>query len=98
MSTPTWYSLRCAALQTATYGEHPQAPNRHALVNSERRHDVDTREQIAELQRIARATAEVTLIAGLQGIARATAEEARIAELQRIARESERAEEASRAA
>jgi hypothetical protein len=37
-------------------------------------------------------------IAELQRIARATAEEARIVELQRIARWNERAEEASRAA
>ena len=54
-----------------------------------------TREQqIAELQRIARATAEEAQIAELQRIARATAEEAQIAELQLIARENERAEEA----
>ena len=58
-----------------------------------------TREQqTAELQRIARATADKTLIAGLQRIARVTAEQARIAELQLIARENVRAEEALTAA
>ncbi len=57
-----------------------------------------TREQIAELQGIARARAEKALIAELQGIARARAEKALIAELQGIARENEHAEVALTAA
>ena len=57
-----------------------------------------TREQIAELQGVARATAVEARIAELQRIARGTAEKALIAGLQRIARKNERAEEAPRAA
>ena len=57
-----------------------------------------TEQEIAQLQRIARAAAQQARIAQLQRIARAAAAEARIAELQLIARENERVEEALTAA